>query len=386
MADQERSPSLKSRIVAEAQRLGFELVGVTTPEPPPHLDVYQDWLDEGRHGTMDWMGRERAQRARSNPRRLLPECESILVAGMRYQPQDGSPSEPDHPAQVSMYAVGDDYHEVIPERLEALMEQIEAWVGEPVPHRIYTDTGPILERELAQRAGLGWIGKNTCLIHPQQGSYFFLAEVLLGLKLEPDQPIRTDHCGTCTLCIEACPTDCILPDRTLDARRCISYLTIELREAIPDDLRSQMGQWIFGCDICQQVCPWNERFAAPTDEPAYQTRPFFQHAEPQDFLELDPQSYRERMRKSPLKRAKRRGLARNAAVAAGNRRDPAAVPALRRTLLEDPEPLPRAHAAWALAKIGTEPAREALHQAAQRERDPAVQVEISAALRPFEGN
>lgn len=383
MLEQQGNQTLKNRIVAEAKRLGFELVGVTTPDPPPHLDVYEDWLAKDHHGTMDWMARERGQRARHDPRQLLPECQSILVLGMRYQPRDGSPADPEHPAQVSMYAVGDDYHEVIPERLEALMERVESWLGEPVPHRIYTDTGPILERELAQRAGLGWIGKNTCLIHPQHGSYFFLAEVLLGLELEPDRPITTDHCGTCTRCLEACPTDCILPDRTLDARRCISYLTIELRESIPEDLRSKMGQWIFGCDICQQVCPWNERFAAPTEEPAYQSRSIFPNAQPQDFLELDRETYQETLRKSPLKRAKRRGLARNAAVAAGNRQDPAAVPALRRTLLEDPEPLPRAHAAWALAQIATEPAREALNRAAESEKDPAVQVEIDSALRNF---
>ena len=381
MSDERTAQDLKSRIMAEAQRLGFELVGVTTPEPPPHFDTYQMWLDEGRHGTMDWMARKRSQRARANPRELLPECKSILVVGMRYQPQDSSPAEPEHPAQVAQYAVGDDYHDVIPERLERLMGTVEGWLGEEIPYRIYTDTGPILERELAQRAGLGWIGKNTCLIHPQHGSYFFLAEVLLGLTLEPDDPIRTDHCGTCTRCIEACPTDCILPDRTLDARRCISYLTIELREAIPDDLRSDMGQWVFGCDICQQVCPWNQRFAQPSDESAYQSRPFLKHAAPEDYLQLDDEDYREVMRNSPLKRAKRRGLARNAAVAAGNRSDPAALPALRSTLLEDPEPLPRAHAAWALGQIGTPEAREALAASEQQEQDPAVRAEVSAALR-----
>jgi epoxyqueuosine reductase len=164
--------------------------------------------------------------------------------------------------RVASYARGEDYHDVLPARMQELVRFIEEQVGGPVGNRYYTDTGPILERDLAQQAGIGWIGKNTCLIHPKQGSYFFLSEILLDLELEPDPPFTTDHCGTCTRCITACPTQCILPDRTLDATRCISYLTIELKDDIPVELREKVGDWAFGCDVCQMVCPWN-RFAPP---------------------------------------------------------------------------------------------------------------------------
>ena len=166
--------------------------------------------------------------------------------------------------RVASYALGDDYHDIIPPRLKLIVEFIEEQLGHPVPNRYYTDTGPILERDLAQRAGLGWIGKNSMLINPKAGSTFFLAEILLGIELEPDEAIITDHCGTCTRCLTACPTQCILPNRTLDARRCISYLTIELKDDIPEELRPLMKDWIFGCDICQQVCPWNQ-FSSQAD-------------------------------------------------------------------------------------------------------------------------
>jgi epoxyqueuosine reductase len=186
-----------------------------------------------------------------------------------------------------------------------------------VPNRYYTDTGPLLERDLAQRAGLGWIGKNTCLINPKQGSYFLLAEILLGLELEPDPPFTTDHCGTCTRCIEACPTECILPDRTIDARRCISYLTIELKDDIPEELRPLLGEWVFGCDVCQMVCPWN-RFASPEGDAAFSPRPGRANPEPDPRAGADPEAFNRKFKNSPVKRAKRRGYLRNVAVATGN--------------------------------------------------------------------
>ncbi|RPI82769.1 MAG: tRNA epoxyqueuosine(34) reductase QueG, partial [Chloroflexi bacterium] len=255
--------ALKQAIKDKAKELGFLLVGVTGPEPPAHLDVFSHWLQAGRHGEMSYLATERSIQRRSDPKQILPECRSILSLAAPYP----SPGGPDHvgagKGKVAAYAWGDDYHDVLPERLDALVEYIEAEVGHPVPNRWYTDTGPILERELAQRAGLGWIGKNTLLINPQQGSYFLLAEILLGIDLEPDPPFTMDGCGSCTRCLDACPTSCILPDRTIDATRCISYLTIELKGSIPEDLRPQIGEWVFGCDVCQQVCPWNQRFADP---------------------------------------------------------------------------------------------------------------------------
>ena len=273
---------------------------------------------------------------------------------------------------------------MIPARLERLVAFIERETGTPLVYRAYTDAGPLLERDLAQRAGLGWIGKNTCLIHPGTGSYFFLAELLLGIDLEPDQPFLEDRCGSCTRCLEACPTGCILPDRTLDAARCISYLTIELKGPIPPELRPQVGAWVFGCDVCQQVCPWNERYARaenlPEALPEFAARPGMPANNLVEELSLSQEDFSRKFRGSPVKRAKRRGFLRNVAVALGNAGDPAAVPALASTLQNDPEALVRAHAAWALGQIGGQAALEVLEQAANTEADLDVQVEIYAAL------
>jgi epoxyqueuosine reductase len=231
--------------------------------------------------------------------------------------------------------------------MKALVQFIEKQVGGPIQNRWYTDTGPILERDLAQRAGLGWIGKNTCLIHPSHGSYFLLSEILLDLELEPDAPFVADHCGTCRRCLDACPTQCILPDRTLDATRCISYLTIELKADIPVELREKIGAWIFGCDICQMVCPWN-RFAAAGDS-------YFANDKPPrsltEELALTPQAFNQRFQRSPVKRAKRRGYLRNVAVALGNVGDMHDLPVLRQKALNDEEPLIREHAKWAVEQI-----------------------------------
>ncbi len=365
---------------AEARRLGFDLVGITTPDPPAHLDAYRRWLAAGRHGAMLYLASDRARERRADPRRILPECRSILVVGANYLPERPMPQGTAAGPRIAAYAQGDDYHEALVARLRRVVERLEAETGRPIPQRLYSDTGPLLERELAQRAGLGWIGKNTCLIHPGRGSYFLLAEALLGIDLIPDAPFAPDRCGSCTRCIESCPTGCILPDRTLDARRCLSYLTIELKGPIPESLRHHMDDWLFGCDLCQQACPWNQRFAHPTSDPTFQPRPFLQRAHLKDWLLLDEETYRRELRGSPLKRPKRRGLVRNAAVAAGNRADPDLVPALARALLEDHAPLARAHAAWALGRIGGPDARAALARAQQREQEVHTSEEIRAAL------
>ena len=293
---------------------------------------------------MNYLATEKARARRADPREILPECKSILVLATPYN--SPSPSKRGDGGEVASYALGEDYHRVLPVRMKELVHFIEEQVGGPVRNRYYTDTGPILERDLAQRAGIGWIGKNTCLIHPKQGSYFFISEIFLDLALEPDPPFVTDHCGTCTRCITACPTDCILPNRTLDATRCISYLTIELKDDIPVDLREKMGDWVFGCDICQMVCPWN-RFA-PEGDPA------FENKEPPhsltDDLTLTPQAFNQRFKQTPVTRARRRGYLRNVAVALGNTGDMHALPILGQAL-EDEEPLIREHAQWAIDKI-----------------------------------
>ncbi len=339
--------SLTQAVKNEARHLGFALAGVTTPEPPPHWLAYEHWLSMGRHGSMDYLADPR----RANPRLILPECRSILALAVRYPDREpATQNEGTRPTgRVAAYARGRDYHLVLPERLKALASFIETQAGVPVPHRWYTDTGPLLERDLAQRAGLGWIGKNTCLIHPKIGSYFLLAEILLGIELEPNMPFSADRCGTCTRCITACPTDCILPDRTLDARRCLSYLTIENKNEIPPDLRPQLGNRVFGCDICQQVCPWN-RFAGREHDPAFDMRPGVPNPDLVAELALTPQEFNRKFKDTPVLRSKRRGYLRNVAVALGNAGEPVALPALERAAQDD-EPLIREHAAWAMEQI-----------------------------------
>ena len=374
--------NLTQMVKEQAGRLGFTLAGVTTPDPPAHFASFEAWLRQGRHGEMAYLASQRARLCREHPAQILPECRSILVLGVRYP----APLPPDQTREggrplygrVASYAWGEDYHELLPARLQALVSFIEAQVGHPVPNRWYTDTGPVLERDLAQRAGLGWIGKNTCLINPDQGSYFLLAEILLGLDLEPDPPFIADRCGTCSRCIAACPTGCILLDRMLDASRCISYLTIELKGAIPVDLRPQMGAWVFGCDICQQVCPWN-RFASSQADPAFAPNPSLPNPDLPEELDLQPAEFSHKFHRSPVRRAKRGGYLRNVAVALGNSASSSAVPALTHALIHDPQSLVRAHAAWALGQIGGTPARQALAEAAGAETDPSVQSEIRAA-------
>jgi epoxyqueuosine reductase len=343
--------ALKQAIKEEARRLGFTLAGVTTPEPPAHLSTFERWLEAGRHGEMGYLADERARVRRADPRAILPECKSILVLAAPYaDPKSVQASSEKGPSgRVAAYAWGDDYHNVLPARLQELVRFIEEQVGYPVPNRYYTDTGPLLERDLAQRAGLGWIGKNTMLIHPQHGSYFLLAEILLGVELEPDPAFTSDHCGTCTRCIEACPTGCILPDRTIDARRCISYLTIELKDDIPEELRPLLGEWVFGCDVCQVVCPWN-RFASPDGDASFSPRQGVPAPNLVRELELTPEAFNRKFKNSPVRRARRRGYLRNAAVAAGNAKDEKAIPALEKAQ-QEAEALVSRHAAWALKNV-----------------------------------
>lgn len=384
-----KTDRITQALKAEALRLGFNLVGVTTPDPPANGKIFLQWLAQGRHGEMAYLETERSRQRRLDPRQILPECRSILVLGLRYLPSGSANVEiPAGSGRVASYAWGEDYHDLIPPRLQALVHFLEDQLGEPVPNRWYTDTGPLLERELAQRAGLGWIGKNTCLINPQQGSYFFLAEILLGIELDLDEPFEADHCGGCVRCLEACPTSCILPDRTIDARRCISYLTIELKGAIPLELRQQSADWLFGCDVCQQVCPWNERFASPEAVPkGFHPGSGSAYPDLVEMLALSWHDFNQRFKGSPVRRTKRRGLLRNAAVALGNtaagQENSAGsefVVILGRLLFEDPEPLVRGHAGWALGRIGGEAASNLLRQALSQEEDESVCWEIQQAL------
>jgi epoxyqueuosine reductase len=280
---------------------------------------------------------------------------------------------------VSRYAWGErDYHDVIHERLKLLAAKVHAAAPEANVRGV-VDTAPLLEREFAQLAGLGWVGKNSLLLNKEFGSWFFLAALLIDLDLDYDEPHATDHCGTCRACLDACPTDAFVSPGVLDASRCISYLTIELRGPIPRELRSGMGEWLFGCDVCQDVCPWNHK-APLASEPAFAPLDDANPLALRDLFELDDDGFRRRFRHTPLWRPKRRGLLRNAAIVLGNQRDRAAIPALIRGL-NDSEPLIRGACAWALGEIGGDEAREALQQRLQAEEDAAVLEEIVAALR-----
>jgi epoxyqueuosine reductase len=343
------SNDIKKTIKEKARQLGFVLAGVTTPEPPPHYSIFENWLAQGHHGRMGYLADDRSRARRADPHEILPDCKSILVLATPYSPH--SPSGREAGGDVASYAWGDDYHDVLPTRMKELVKFIEEQVGGPVKNRWYTDTGPILERDLAQRAGIGWIGKNTCLINPKHGSYFLLSEILLDLALEPDPPSVTDHCGTCRRCIEACPTDCILPNRTIDATHCISYLTIELKDDIPTELREKVGSWVFGCDVCQMVCPWN-RFADEGD-PSFGDNPSTSLRRLDSLtqeLTVSKQEFNQRFKQSPIKRARRRGYLRNVAVVLGNTGDRLALPVLQ-NVLNDEEPMIREHAQWAIDRI-----------------------------------
>ncbi len=366
-------------IKAEAFRLGFSLAGIALPEVSPHFGVFVRWLEAGRHAGMGYLASERSVAHRGDPLQVLPEARSAVVVALPYAMPESTQPAPGQ-GRVASYAWGADYHDIIPSRLTRLVAAIEDQVGHTIHQRVYTDTGPLLERDLAQQAGLGWIGKNTCLIHPRMGSYFLLAEILLDVELEPDAPLDHDFCGSCRRCIDACPTACILPDRTIDAGRCISYLTIENKREIPPDLRPQMGSWVFGCDVCQQVCPWNLRFAGTPPDAALAPRSQAPTPNLAEEIELTPQAFNRKFKGSPIQRPHRRGYLRNVAVAMGNLADPALVPPLARALEGDAEALVRGHAAWALGRTGTHQAREALDRALKRETDETVLAEIRNAL------
>jgi epoxyqueuosine reductase len=338
---------LTREIKERARHLGFPLCGVTTPDPPSHLDFFRKWLEAGFEASMDWISSVRSLERRADPKSVLPDCRSILVLASPYPAPRGNLKG----GNIAAYALNQDYHEVLTKRLQQLVDFIEEQAGEPVPNRWYTDTGPILEKELAMRAGLGWIGKNTVLINRDFGSYFFLAEILLGLDLEIDSPSPETFCGTCTRCLDTCPTGALREPYTLDANRCISYLTIEHREEIPEKLRPRMGDWVFGCDICQVVCPWNK--------PGKEAEDILEEFQPrQELVDLDlikelglsQEEFSSRFRGSPVKRTKRRGYLRNVAIALGNCGEEGTVPVLEEALKDD-EPLVREAAEWALIRI-----------------------------------
>ena len=369
---------LKRMVKDYALELGFDLVAVTSAERFAEDEAVT--LERIRDGLMDglpWYSEERVRRGCS-PQELLPGARSIIAAGISYNLPEGLEEDQNHAARgkVARYAWGDDYHHVLKKKLKALVEGMSDRLGSRVQARWYVDDGPMLDRAAAQRSGLGWFGKNTNILTSSHGSWVVLGQVVTDLELEPDPPLKKT-CGQCRLCIDACPTGAIVGPYVLDNTLCISYQTIENRGAIPRALRPMMLDWVFGCDICQEVCPVNVK-AMYTREQAFQKRRFTS-LELVGLLEMTEQQFRDRFQNSPIKRAKRVGLQRNACVALGNKGDPQAVPALVRALREG-EPLVRAHAAWALGRIGGSLARESLERALEDEADPETVAEICQTL------
>lgn len=342
------SPLLTQQIKDQALALGFDVVGVAPVHASPELAFVERWLDAGYAGEMQYLVRNRERRR--DLHQVMPGVQSVVVCGLNYDtdvPYSTAHVGSEH-GWVARYAWGIDYHQVVREKLLQLQAFVGTLVPEEVASKCYVDTGPVVERVYAKYAGLGWFGKNTCLLNAHFGSWLLLGELLLTIPLVYDQP-TLDHCGTCTRCLEACPTQALLEPYVLDAQRCIAYLTIELKGSIPEALRPQMGQHVFGCDICQDVCPWNRKRHL-TSEPALQPRPAQVLPALADLAQMSPEDFQRCFRGTPLERAKRRGLLRNVCVAMGNAGNRAFIPLLE-SLLTDTEPLLREHAAWALARL-----------------------------------
>ena len=340
------SVSLEARIERQAYALGFDLVGFVRLGPAESAAHFDEWLERGCEGEMGYMARDPGLRRDST--RPHPGAVSAIVVGMNYGGREAS-------GPVARYARGDDYHDVMKEKLRALHAWLSMDVGTAISGREYVDTAPILERDLARRAGIGWFGKNTNLINPSLGSFFFIGSLFVALELAPSAPFEHDRCGTCRRCLDACPTQAFDGPRQLDARKCISYLTIELRGAIDEALRSAMGELIYGCDVCQEVCPWNVRFAhSAAYESPFQPRAAIAGKDARtlarELLAMTQEEFSAAFKGSPMKRAKLRGLKRNAAVVLGNVGTVEDVAVLKRAL-DDEEPLVREHAAEALFRI-----------------------------------
>jgi epoxyqueuosine reductase len=368
--------------VARALELGFDAAGVAAVSPLEALARYEAWLAAGRHGEMRWLASAKHRERRAEPERLVAGIRSVLCVALCHAPDRDADLDA-RAGRIARYAAGRDYHALMKEKLGTLEHWIRTELFPGSGSLWYSDTGAILERGWAERAGLGWIGKHSGLLSPALGSYFVLGEVLLDRDLEPSVPLGRDHCGTCARCLDLCPTHAIVAPYQVDARLCISYLTIELRGPIPRELRPLVGDWIFGCDVCQEVCPWN-RFAPPARDARLHARSL-EGWTLERFLALDETGFRNLFATSPIRRADREGFLRNVCVALGNRRDAAAAATLTRTLERDPSPLVRGHAAWALGRIvaaspGAAAPGDALRVAAERDADAFVREEAMLAL------
>ena len=334
---------LKAQLISFAREIGFDSCRIAACVAPAHANEFRDWLEEGAAGEMHYM--ERGEEKRCDPQKVLPGARSIIVVALNYWQGGAARRAAATEGRIARYAWGDDYHDVMAAKLDKIDNFLGEFGGE---QKCYVDTGPVLERDHAAQAGVGWHGKSTMLIDPRMGTWFFLGEILTTLELPFDAP-QQDRCGTCERCITACPTGAITAPHHLDARRCISYLTIELKGSIPVELRPLIANRIFGCDDCLDACPWN-RFAEVSRESAFSAQNSTIGMSLRDYLRLGDAEFRVMFRNSPIKRIKRRGFLRNVCVALGNVGDPSDLPALERAAL-DPEPLIAEHAAWAIERI-----------------------------------
>jgi len=369
--------SFTKSIKDKALGLGFDLVGISPADCFPENQYYKQWLRHGFSGEMKYLDRSPERRERLQ--RVLPNAKSVISCALNYNTEyPYSVDERDKSkGWISRYAWGDDYHEIIEDKLRALLNHIGEEASGEVSSKLYVDTGPVLERVYGKYAGVGWVGKNTCLINQEIGSWIFIGEIITSLELDYDIPVP-DRCGTCTRCIDSCPTGAILEPYILDSRLCISYLTIELKDKIPLELREGIHNNIYGCDICQDVCPWNRR-AQITDGPEFQPRDDLYNPDLSYLSGLSIEDFRYVFKKSPIKRTKRRGLLRNVMIAMGNSGNEDFVPHIKECL-NDEEPLVRAHAAWALWKIEGPCSKEILLHHKSVETDDKVIEEIDLLL------
>lgn len=346
--------TLKDRLKTEAEGLGFTHIGIAAAQPAPHFESYLAWLDAGYHAGMGYLSRQDTVTKRGDPQLILEDCQRVICLALPYHLPETSLGKPEKGlGRISSYALTKDYHDIILDKLAHLEAFIQKNTENKISLRSYVDTGPILERSFASKAGIGIAGKNTCLLIQGAGSYFFLAEILTDLPLPVDEPFSRDLCGSCTRCIDACPTSCILSDRTLDANRCISYLTIENKDIIPDNLKSGIGNWLFGCDVCQMVCPHNAREheqALSLGEPKLPELPKLI-----PLFDLNDESFTIQFGDTPLSRARRKGILRNAAIVLGNQREREALPALRNALAQEDDPVILDACRWAVNQIEQHP-------------------------------
>jgi len=380
MTAADRDPRPEHRIRERALALGFEACGFARLEPIEAMRHYEAWIAAGMHGGMDWLAQTDARARRADPARVLAGAASVVCVALHHDPSRDALRDA-RVGRIARYAAGDDYHALMKEKLG----QLERFVMDealPGSHALwYSDTGAILERGWAERAGLGWTGKHSGLLTIDRGSWFLLGELLVDAELDAPPAAPRDHCGTCVRCLEVCPTGAIVAPYQVDARRCISYLTIEHRGVVPRELRAAIGDWIFGCDLCQEVCPWN-RFATPAREARLLARPL-EGWSLERFLSLDEAGFAALFAGSPVRRTGRDGFLRNVCIALGNRGEAAAAPALERALRADPDWLVRAHAAWALGALA------AAHPALASKVEPALgearSFDPSAAVREEAG-